>query len=445
MAITDPVGTNADWVEYCNAPNDGSNPGGGTDWAAQRAANGHPIPYGIKIWNIANEPWAAGEYGSSAASCNSFLAYVTSIIDAMLAIDPTLHITLPTTGNATNTTSWANALFNSTLVAQHKIYGVSQHYFITEKVSGGVIQTGVAAVQNNINALISYATTKGVKVLIGDYAHSIPTSPPTTHNDANENLAMQWQGANMEADFLIMISQKSNIDRVNFWAYGMPYGVWHPIRINSAGNYTLMPAADIYKKLVPAFLNKSLAVTTASPAASDGNVYAVRSGAFISTDASKLNFIAVNRDKLNTVPYLPTVPIGYTLSTARLITATSLQAESFSEDIVTADGTGNYAMPALSILILEYVNVPLSVKENISETNTMTLYPNPANDSVTLKSNTSKDLEIKIYNTLGQLVKTESLKENNPTMNVVSLKTGTYMVTIKSKELTINRTLLINR
>jgi hypothetical protein len=29
----------ADWVEYCNAPNDGSNPNGGTDWAARRATD----------------------------------------------------------------------------------------------------------------------------------------------------------------------------------------------------------------------------------------------------------------------------------------------------------------------------------------------------------------------------------------------------------------------
>jgi alpha-L-arabinofuranosidase len=40
----------ADWVEYCNAPDDGSNPGGGIDWAAVRAANGHKEPYHVKFW-----------------------------------------------------------------------------------------------------------------------------------------------------------------------------------------------------------------------------------------------------------------------------------------------------------------------------------------------------------------------------------------------------------
>jgi len=36
------------WVEYCNAPT-------GTYWADQRAANGHPAPYGIKYWCLGNE------------------------------------------------------------------------------------------------------------------------------------------------------------------------------------------------------------------------------------------------------------------------------------------------------------------------------------------------------------------------------------------------------
>ncbi len=45
----------ADLVEYLNAPNDGSNPGGGVDWAAVRAENGHPAPYGVKLFEIGNE------------------------------------------------------------------------------------------------------------------------------------------------------------------------------------------------------------------------------------------------------------------------------------------------------------------------------------------------------------------------------------------------------
>lgn len=44
----------ADWVEYMNAKV-GENPNGGVDWAALRAQNGHPEPYHVKYWEIANE------------------------------------------------------------------------------------------------------------------------------------------------------------------------------------------------------------------------------------------------------------------------------------------------------------------------------------------------------------------------------------------------------
>lgn len=53
----------ADYVEYLNSPSDGpaTNPAGGVDWAEVRAANGHPAPYGIKVWEYGNEPFLDGQ------------------------------------------------------------------------------------------------------------------------------------------------------------------------------------------------------------------------------------------------------------------------------------------------------------------------------------------------------------------------------------------------
>ena len=50
----------ADWVEYMNSPV-GANPNGGVDWAAVRAKNGHPEPYGITSWEIGNEVYGNWE------------------------------------------------------------------------------------------------------------------------------------------------------------------------------------------------------------------------------------------------------------------------------------------------------------------------------------------------------------------------------------------------
>lgn len=62
----------ADLVEYLNAPNDGSNPNGGTDWAAVRAANGHEEPYGVVRFEIGNEFSDTGQnYWMSGSSQNN--------------------------------------------------------------------------------------------------------------------------------------------------------------------------------------------------------------------------------------------------------------------------------------------------------------------------------------------------------------------------------------
>lgn len=80
----------ADWVEYCNAPNDGSNPGGGTDWAAVRAANGHKEPYGVKYWELGNEDTFPG--------FEDYAQRVNAYSRAMKAIDDTIRVGVISSG-----------------------------------------------------------------------------------------------------------------------------------------------------------------------------------------------------------------------------------------------------------------------------------------------------------------------------------------------------------
>ena len=54
----------ADIVEYCRCEV-GENPNGGPDWAAERAANGHPDPYGITHFELGNEPWGPDPFGNT--------------------------------------------------------------------------------------------------------------------------------------------------------------------------------------------------------------------------------------------------------------------------------------------------------------------------------------------------------------------------------------------
>ena len=420
-AVPNVISHNADWVEYCNAPNDSniSNPGGGIDWAEVRAANGHPAPYGIKIWNIGNEPWASpSEYGGTAAGCNAYLTIATPIIDAMLAIDPTIKITMPTNGNPV-VGNWPYALLNSTLAQQGKIYSLSQHFFGDENPA--TLSPSVLALNTQLNSLITAAAAKNIKVFIGDYAHRIPDNPNTAQKDS----AMQWLGANLEADFLVLLSQKSTIERANFWVYGNATATWHPIRKNSTGNYTIMPAAEIYKILFPAFLDNSVPVTTTSPVASDGitGSYSVRSNAFVSSNLNQLNIVAVNRDKSNTVPLQVNGVSGYNFNNAKLYSATTNTSETIIQSVATTDGSGNYIMPPMSILILEYINASVGISEGVINNKNITIYPNPSTGLLTF----SEPLKsVVIYNNYGQIV----LVKKEPTKNISTegLQNGSYTI-----------------
>ena len=50
----------AAWVEYCNGP-------ATSKYGAMRARNGHPQPYGVKLWEVGNEIWGSWVRGHSDA------------------------------------------------------------------------------------------------------------------------------------------------------------------------------------------------------------------------------------------------------------------------------------------------------------------------------------------------------------------------------------------
>ncbi len=400
----------ADWVEYANAPNDNSNPGGGIDWAVVRATNGHSLPYGIKIWNMGNEPWASGEFGNTVAGCNNYLSTITPMIDAMLLIDSTIQITLATVGAVTS--NWNTTIMNSVLVAQGKIYGISPHYFPTEPTNS------VFNVANVLSVLSNTAQTYGLVTILGDYAPNIPIAA----NQATQDSAMQWGGANLSADLLMMVSQLQNVERVNFWTYGIPVAVYHPVRVNFPGNYTLMPVARLYEELFPVVLDRSLSVTNSSPVASDGIPYSVRAGAFASNDLLSVNVVAVNRDKLITHTFHVYGISGFSLLSASLLNSPNLSSDVVTSTSVAADVNGDFTIPPMGVLILKYAN-PLSVWDTNPGAPVIGIYPNPAGEVISF---TEELHDISIFNVLGQLMITgiKSAKE----LSVAILPEGSYFI-----------------
>jgi len=70
-------------VEYCNYK-------GGTYYSDLRAKNGHPQPYGVKIWDLGNEvdglPWELGH-----KNAEDYVETAREAAKAMIAVDPTIQ------------------------------------------------------------------------------------------------------------------------------------------------------------------------------------------------------------------------------------------------------------------------------------------------------------------------------------------------------------------
>lgn len=338
----------ADWVEYSNQPHNGTNPRGGTNWAMLRDSFGHPNPYGIKIWNIGNEPWQPGELGNTAAGANAYIALAIPIIDSMLAVDPSLHITIAALGNSSS--PWNSTLLASTALMS-RIYGLSPHAFYDEDASTGnpsVNQVGIWLAD-----LAAAAAAQGKKVVQGDQAHHAPNSDP--------DKAMRWEGALATANELLMVSQIGNVELVNFWIYGSVKATWHPIRQNAGGTYTFMAAAQVYEKFNTIFYDKSLK-TTLTNASGGGPVPNARAAAFKSNDGSTASILVINTDLSADNEVAPPVLAGLSLQSAQLLSAPALTSDTFNTTVSLPLGNGNYSLPHTSILVFQFQSPPLAVE-----------------------------------------------------------------------------------
>ncbi|TGX55750.1 alpha-N-arabinofuranosidase [Sphingomonas gei] len=100
----------AEEVEYLNGP-------ATSDWGAKRAANGHPEPYGVRFWNIGNEPYGWWQIGKT--SLAYYLIKHREFAERMRAVDPS--ITLIASGAMPDQLHPRDVKENSTLQSiQHK-------------------------------------------------------------------------------------------------------------------------------------------------------------------------------------------------------------------------------------------------------------------------------------------------------------------------------------
>ena len=88
-------------VAYCNAPLDANLPGNLADYPAARAKNGRRAPHNVRLWQVGNELWMIQAtiqknetlgLTSDEKVAARYIEVLTTIIDAMKAVDPSITI-----------------------------------------------------------------------------------------------------------------------------------------------------------------------------------------------------------------------------------------------------------------------------------------------------------------------------------------------------------------
>jgi len=96
-------------------------------------------------------------------------------------------------------------------------------------------------------------------------------------------------------------------------------------------------------------------------------------------------------------------------------------------DFNTFDGIGIYDSNTASV--------------DFSDFETFKMYPNPINGN-TLYFKTTKDININIYNALGQIVKSENISENKNNIDISNLSKGIFIIKINFRSTNISKKLI---
>ena len=76
------------------------------------------------------------------------------------------------------------------------------------------------------------------------------------------------------------------------------------------------------------------------------------------------------------------------------------------------------------------------------EDNSVTIYPNPVKNDVTIIVKEARNMDVNVYDNMGRLVTKGAINDATITMNLASLQTGIYHLEIITDGLTYSRTIL---
>ena len=174
-------------------------------------------------------------------------------------------------------------------------------------------------------------------------------------------------------------------------------------------------------------------------------------------DTSKKLFIKVvnpaNADvasKLN-IKGLPTTKVEgnvTVLSSSNGLDENSLNDPTkISPVTTTLDSVGNtfnYTFKANSVTILKLNTASPTTIPLLKKNNKLTIYPNPTQNFIFVKSSEPGIVSVEIRNITGKLLLTKTI-ENNSTIDISSLKVGTFMLTARQAKVIVTEKIIKNK
>jgi bilirubin oxidase len=91
-------------------------------------------------------------------------------------------------------------------------------------------------------------------------------------------------------------------------------------------------------------------------------------------------------------------------------------------------------------------NSAVGVSENRISNNNIKIYPNPANKKFYIDINsitTENDVDLNVYNTIGELILSRSLNKNSTIINCENWPKGIYFINLKNKDYSYSKKIII--
>lgn len=189
------------WVEYCNAPV-------GTYWADQRAANGHPEPYGIKYWCLGNEvdgePWIIGY-----KNAEDYVKFARVVSRAMARSSPGTRIEFIANGssNYKDTLDWID--WNWTIIKElhdiapwislHRYWDRSDDYYTFVGERAVDLQEKIDITVGQIKAVSTTTKTPPMHISFDEWA-----PPPRTGHLSTLAMTQFFNAFIRNADYIKM-------------------------------------------------------------------------------------------------------------------------------------------------------------------------------------------------------------------------------------------------